>query len=71
MDSETNKYLIITDEHEIKKALLADDMSVVIWEMDQYLRSEIKHGAKKYDKVRERLHELLTEHGIILDDLCR
>lgn len=40
----------------------------VIWDMDNFLRNEIKHNNKDYEEVRNKLHELLNENNVTLND---
>jgi hypothetical protein len=49
--------------------------------MDQHLRSELKYGTREgelsdeaytaIERTRTKLHEILEENGIILDELMR
>ena len=46
----------------------------LLWDLDQYLRSELKYNDKlngeAYDaveKIREKLHELKNDEGLTLD----
>ena len=62
------------DEH--KRAVLADDMCSVLWVMHyEELRTKHKDLTEQeeavYDKLSERLIELLYEHGINLDDIYK
>lgn len=52
------------------------DMWMVLWEYDQWLRSQIKYNDKlsgdeknAYEDAREMLYEKLNEQGVILDKL--
>jgi len=39
----------------------------VLWDLDQWLRSEIKYrGKNEYEPVRSILHDFLNGYGIIL-----
>ena len=47
---------------------------MVVWDLNQHLRSEMKYNDKITEEVyvaletiREKLHELKDEHGLILD----
>ena len=52
------------------------DMMLVLWEMDQHLRSNTKYAPdtmsqEVYDeliKVREKLHETMNERGLTFDN---
>ena len=46
------------------------ELVLVIWDMDQWLRNEVKHHGKEgYQEVRDHLWSIMNEHGIILDEL--
>ncbi len=63
------------------RAIKSLSLTLALWEMDQHLRSELKYGTregelsdegyKAIERTRERLHEILEENGIILDELMR
>lgn len=49
----------------IQKALRAQDTLSVLFEFDNWLRSEIKYGDKnELDPARKKLYELINEAGI-------
>jgi hypothetical protein len=59
-----------------KRAVKAIDMAIVLWDMDQYLRNQLKYNDKitgevydALDKAREQLREFMNEHNISLDEL--
>lgn len=59
-----------------KRAVKALDMAIVLWDMDQYLRSQIKYNdnltSEAYDvfeKTREQLREFMNQHNVDLDEL--
>jgi hypothetical protein len=68
------------DDHEDAKAHLrcvkSLDMMLTLWEMDQHLRSITKYAPdsmnqETYDelvKVREKLHEVMSENGLSFDN---
>lgn len=44
--------------------------AAIIWELDQWLRSEIKHQDKnEYEPVREQLHQIIMEHNLTIDSI--
>jgi len=55
-------------------ALDGSKWSYVVWQLDQYLRSQVKHPAegmsddtyKAFDETRDKLYELLNEEGLKL-----
>lgn len=66
------KILIITDELEIKQAVHVNDILGIIWDLDQHLRDKVKYGegdVSKEEEIRTKLHELLQEKNINLDEL--
>lgn len=59
-------------EQELKEALNGGEAMGLIWDLDQWLRSEVKHGedelkARYYQQVRERVWEMLDERGLSLE----
>ena len=48
----------------------AEDLQTMLWDFDQYLRSEVKYSESPDDTetVRERLWELLNEYQINIYD---
>jgi hypothetical protein len=60
-------------EYDLRVYTQASAMWSTIWDFDQYLRGEMKHGAltdaeyNAYEKIREKLHELLNENDVKLD----
>lgn len=62
------------NEVDFNLALDGSKWSYVVWQLDQYLRSQIKHPAegmsddtyKAFDETRDKLYELLNEEGLKL-----
>jgi hypothetical protein len=54
-------------------------MAVTLWDIDQYLRGQIKYApdsmnSEVYDmlqEVRDKLHETMSENSIDLDELLK
>ncbi|HRY32131.1 MAG TPA: hypothetical protein P5531_04095 [Bacteroidales bacterium] len=64
------KILIIIDPTEIRRAMKAGEALSLLFEFDQWLREEIKYRDKnEYTDVRDKLHSILDDRGINLDDL--
>jgi hypothetical protein len=68
------KFNLPEDEPEFKLALMGSSYHSVLWDLDQELRSDLKHNDsltdQEYEKVksiREKLHELMHEHGVGFD----
>ena len=62
-------------EYELRVYTQANDLSIVLFEYDQYLRAKLKYETlteeeyDAYEKAREKLHELANEHNIKIDSL--
>lgn len=71
------KYLIINDDYEIRKAIKATDALLCLWDLKQYLRSQLKYNEEKLtskelkiiEVVNEKLLEILEDFDINLDKL--
>ena len=54
----------------------SSDMYCILWNFDQWLRSEIKYGSDKFtpderdvlDKVRKKLYEIFDDYNFRWDD---
>jgi hypothetical protein len=62
------------DRDEMESALNGAKWKMLVWDLDQHLRSELKYNdaitGKVYDalqKVRDHLHELKNENGLTLE----
>ena len=52
------------------RAVQADRLTFVLWDLDQWLRDQIKYQDNHdVQPVRDKLHEILDDHGLILDTL--
>jgi len=52
------------------RAVHADNLVFMIWELDQWLRDRIKYEDRiEFQPVREQLYSILEEHGLFLDEL--
>lgn len=62
------------DGDDFKKAANANELSLVLWDLDQWLRSNTKYAPDgmsgdaydAYEDCRNKLHELLKEYSINL-----
>lgn len=58
------------EQEEFELAQSAGKLHTVLWELDQYLRSEIKYKEHKgphlrcLEELREKLHGLMAENGV-------
>ena len=62
------------DREEMESALNGAKWKMLVWDLDQHLRSELKYNdavtGEAYaalEKIRERLHELKSESGLTLE----
>lgn len=64
------------DSHEFEVATKGGNMHSVLWDMDQWLRTQYKYMSDEeyskdkyetYEKCREYLRELMLENGINID----
>jgi hypothetical protein len=59
------------------RAVKALDMALALWDMDQYLRSQIKYApdsipSEVYDalqETRDELYRIMSKHSVNLDEL--
>lgn len=66
------KYDLPDDQTEFEWAVNANKMYFVLWELDQYLRSNTKYAPEgtheeaytAYELTRDRLHQLMNENNI-------
>lgn len=64
----------LEDREEMESALDGAKWKMLVWNLDQHLRSELKYNdaitGQVYDElqmVRDKLHELKTELGLTLE----
>ena len=56
------------DNQEFRLATKASDIYATLWELDQWLRAEIKYqGREQLDEVRDKLRELMNDNHIDFD----
>ena len=65
------RYTVSTsDRNEALQIMKATSYLIALWDMDQWLRSEIKYSNKnEYQSVRDELYNILQNNGISLDEL--
>lgn len=58
-----------SDINTLRLHLDAPKWHSALWELDQWLRSEVKHGEEpgRLQEARDKLHELMREEGIEFD----
>ena len=62
-----------------KRAVKALDLCIVLWDIDQYLRSQTKYAPddmpeevyNALDKAREKFYEIMNERNVSLDELLK
>lgn len=65
------------DEIAHKRAVKSLDMALTLWDIDGYLRGQIKHAPDSMSPevysalqdVRDKLYEIMSKHSIDLDEL--
>ena len=68
------EYNLPEDSEAFNVASKATDLYLVLWELDQILRDKVKYGEglsddvyKAYDLLRDKIRDMLFEHGCSLD----
>jgi hypothetical protein len=69
------EFTLPEDNNEFKMATQGADMYSVLWDMDQWLRTNVKHCPdgtsedtyKAMVECRDKLHEFLDDYNIILE----
>ncbi len=70
MPEATIKFDLLEEDVEFKWCINGYKTASIIWELDQWLRSEIKHQDKnEYQSVREKLHELIQDEDLTIDSI--
>ena len=63
-------YLKPEDDQECLRMVKSLDLVRSLWDMDQWLRAQIKYDQKEYlQEARNELHDILYEHDINLEEL--
>lgn len=57
------------DSQEIKRLAKSEDMAFFIWELVHNGWRDFKHTDYDYQRAWTKIHELLEEHHIDIDDL--
>jgi hypothetical protein len=70
----TLEFDLIEEREDMDAAINGWKWKMMVWDLDQHLRSELKYNNKltgeayeAVEKIRERLHELKNESGLSLD----
>jgi hypothetical protein len=62
------------EQREYALANKGSSLSCILWDLDQWLRSETKYQEldektyEAYDKVRNQLREIMSEHSLTFND---
>ena len=63
-------YLKSEDDQELKRMVKSLDLVLALWDMDQWLRNEIKYSQKEHlQEARDELYRIMDDHRIYLDEL--
>ena len=61
------------EQEEFNDAVNGNAFKAVIWELDQYMRSQIKHGEladdvhDKVQEIRDQLHSILNDNNVMYE----
>lgn len=66
-----------SDKEAHLRAVKSTSLAIALWDMDQYLRGKIKHAPDSMPsevygsllETRDRLHQIMSENNIDLDEL--
>lgn len=65
------------EEIEFQDAINGNAYRAVIWEIDQFLRSQLKHAELPEDvhdkvlQIRDELHNIIQTHSITMDQIWK
>lgn len=61
-----------------KRATKALDMALALWDIDHYLRTQVKYNEAltqeaqdAFERAQERFYEILNEHNISIDEVLQ
>lgn len=61
-----------------KRTVKALDMALVLWDIDQYLRTQVKYNEAlsqeahdAFESAREKFYEILNDHNINIDEILQ
>lgn len=57
------------EQDEFTLANRGKDLYGILWEFDQWLRSEIKYNNKDYQNVRDKLYEIMNREFFSFDEV--
>jgi len=69
------EYNLPDEQQEYDLANKGSDLSIIIWDFDQWLRNEVKYNneltdkeSDTYYKIRDKLREIMEEHDITFNN---
>lgn len=60
-------YDLPDDADEFNAAVKALNLYFCLWDLDQFLRDQIKYHNADLDHVREKLHEIMSDRDVSFD----
>jgi len=71
----TLEFNLPEDQDEFNFSTRGSNYYIILWDIDQWLRSKMKHDDtltdgqyEAYEKTREELRDMMTSRGITFDD---
>lgn len=66
-----DKFLVLIEGQEIKRAMKSLDLSLVLWDFKQYIRNLNKSGIEtiSVNDFSEKFNNIMESHNINLDEL--
>jgi hypothetical protein len=67
------KFDLPEEQEEFNDAVNGNAFKAVIWELDQYMRSQLKHGDlpdnvhEKVQEIRDQLHSILDDNNVMYE----
>ena len=61
------------EQEEFNDAVNGTSFKSVVWELDQYMRSQLKHGEltddvhDKVQEIRDQLHSILNDNNVMYE----
>ena len=69
------EYNLPDEQQEYDLANKGSDLSIIIWDFDQWLRNEVKYNneltdkeSDTYYKIRDKLREIMEEHDLTFNN---
>jgi molecular chaperone GrpE (heat shock protein) len=67
------KFDLPEEQEEFNDAVNGNAFKAVIWELDQWMRSQLKHGDlpddvhEKVQEIRDQLHSILNDNNVMYE----